>query len=501
MSTEKITRKTAEELIGQGYETATLDYKEMFHDNLGSWIELAKDVYGMANSGGGHIVIGVEDGTFNPKGLDTSFHIDAQNWTSKLSKWVNQSVNIDYYEHTTQIENQPKKFPILKIHGSTTLLIPTEDGVYSNHHRRKVGFQKGVLYIRENTSTIAATSAQYTRLVFSMVARRAATTGSDEIPFSTISLFNNKSEPDLIQENIWSNLFPVEEMPDHVYTASTNYSKADDIYKKISFEMLRQEKSYNIPAFFLNKNHLYSFVPFNQFNPLIYCISSNQTIISSSDWLQEKKKHNHLIMLLNYSLKKFCYTRKFIYDSSKDRYYTRLENDNFPRIEWIPYKRHAVRRLIAKKKNQQGTVMYYEHFAAKMKFMILGNNLFLLLEPHRVFTKDGETPLDQKQNTRISTRKNSLYHNNNYLYDLKFILHLFATTKNKIEIGSSNSQIVVNLEPLDSRVDFGISNDQNTGGDFLDSLESDPLKYDIIEEEEAPFDANPLTQTSLEESN
>ena len=38
--------------------------------------------------GGGYIVIGVEDGTFKPKGIEESFHIDAQVWASKINKWI-----------------------------------------------------------------------------------------------------------------------------------------------------------------------------------------------------------------------------------------------------------------------------------------------------------------------------------------------------------------------------------------------------------------------------
>jgi len=59
----------AEKLINTGYELPELDYKEKFDDTTGSWMELAKDVYGMANYGGGFVVLGVKDGSFEVIGL------------------------------------------------------------------------------------------------------------------------------------------------------------------------------------------------------------------------------------------------------------------------------------------------------------------------------------------------------------------------------------------------------------------------------------------------
>jgi hypothetical protein len=36
----------AEELIHKGFEAPDLDYKEIFDESTGAWMELAKDVYG-----------------------------------------------------------------------------------------------------------------------------------------------------------------------------------------------------------------------------------------------------------------------------------------------------------------------------------------------------------------------------------------------------------------------------------------------------------------------
>jgi predicted HTH transcriptional regulator len=51
-------------LLDSPCETANLDFKETLDlTNSRDRVELAKDVLAMANSGGGHIVVGVEDVT------------------------------------------------------------------------------------------------------------------------------------------------------------------------------------------------------------------------------------------------------------------------------------------------------------------------------------------------------------------------------------------------------------------------------------------------------
>ena len=499
----EITKEIAEKIINQGYETATVDYKEKFPENIGSWMELAKDVYGMANYGGGYIVVGVEDGTFKPKGLETSFHIDAQALTSKLNKWINESVDISYYEHIRNINRQNKKFPIIQIHGTVSKsLIPKCDGVYTTEYgQKKIGFSKGIVYTRENTSTVAASGEEYVRLFWAMINRTATKTRGNEIPIGALTVLNNKTIPDSSEERLWSNLFPVKEIPDYIYSATTNYHNPLDIYQKISKEMsaLGRENSY-VPAFLVSGKKIFSFSPINKYNPLIYCVNHVHDPIRIWDWLRYSEKHIELTKLLNYSLKDHCRRRNFTYDRKQNRFYIKYQNGKIPEILWKPYKKFSNRKLINQKKNKENKIVYYEHFAAKMRFKILGKGIFLNIEPTRVLTEDGVNSLDQKRNVRITTRKNSLYHNNHYLYDLKLILHILARNKNEIHIGRQDSRITVDLQPLGDTVDFGIINDQHTKEDFLDSLQSEPLEYDIIREEDEPFESNPLTQTSLEES-
>ena len=129
--------------------------------------------------------------------------------------------------------------------------------------------------------------------------------------------------------------------------------------------------------------------------------------------------------------------------------------------------------------------------------MILGTGIYLLIEPIRVLTADGKTPLDQYHNVRISTKESFHYHNNNYLYDMKLWLHILAGNSQELHLGIEPNRIIISVLPVNTKASFGILEDQYTSEDFLDELKSEPFEYAISSEESE--EDNPLTDTSLEE--
>jgi len=130
--------------------------------------------------------------------------------------------------------------------------------------------------------------------------------------------------------------------------------------------------------------------------------------------------------------------------------------------------------------------------------VVLGGGVYLLIEPIRVLTVDGQNPLDQKRNVRISTKKSFYYHNNNYLYDTKLWLHILAGNRTEIHLGVDPGRVIVSVLPISGRTNVGILDDQHTSEDFLDTLKSEPLEYNIFTYDESE-ESNPLTDTSMEE--
>jgi hypothetical protein len=491
----------AEELIHQGFESPDLDYKIEFDNSENAWMELAKDVFGMANYGGGHIVIGVEDGTFKPAGVDVTFHKDAQEWVDRISKWATGKISLLYLEYVTEVKGKQKKFPILQIHGSIgNLVIPKIDGVYVlPRGAKKCAFRQGVVYTRKNTSTVQVPGDEFRQLFWSLEKRTMAFTGSTYVPLEVLSALNKKAEPDIVEETLWFNLFPVTDIPDIIYAADTNYREAGEIYRKVNSEPVSKEQRIQIPPFLLEDKKIYSFSEFDEVNPLSMCVSSRPESIPTKSWLDDDKMHQKLVKLLNFNLKELIRRRGFYYDPRRDRFYVKYFGGTIPEITWKPYKSTSTRQLVYQRFSKtDGRLLYCEHFAGRLRFMILGDGIYLIIEPIRVLTTDGERPLDQNRNLRISTKKNFRYHNNNYLYDMKLWLHILARNRQEIHLGFGSGRITISILSMNSKVNFGILDDQHTSQDFLDSLKSEPLDYDIAtysEDEEG----NPLTETSLED--
>ena len=70
-------------------ESKSIDFKRSFDpENTGEWCELVKDLVAMANSGGGWVVIGVEDGgTIGPpEAAGALLALDPARVTDKVAK-------------------------------------------------------------------------------------------------------------------------------------------------------------------------------------------------------------------------------------------------------------------------------------------------------------------------------------------------------------------------------------------------------------------------------
>lgn len=506
----ELTPESAEELIHRGFESPDLDFKVGFDDSTRAWMELAKDIFGMVNYGGGHIVFGVQDGTFLPIGMNVDFHKDAQKWIDRVAKWATGRIDVDYVEHVKGIKGENRKFPILHIHGSTgSFVIPKVDGRFKlRSGEQETAFRKGVLYVRRATSTVAASGSEYWEFFWALLKRTAERIGSIGTPLEVISALRRKAEPDSIEETLWFNLFPVVELPDSIHAAETECRYPHDIFETLENQTSQSQRYIEVPPFLLEDKKIYSFSPFDEKNPLSLCSDREHrtlfdekhasiTSIPTEDWLKDEAKHRKLVKLLNFNLKDLCRKKGFYYDSRKDRYYMRYFGGRIPEITWKPYRKTSTRQLVYLKLDEKtGKLTYCEHFAGRLRFTVLGEGIYLVIEPLRVLTEDGEYPLDQRRNIRISTKRNFFYHNNNYLYDMKLWLHILAGNREEIHLGYGSGRIIIDVTPLNAKVNFGVLDDQYTGRDFLDTLKSEPLEYIIEYEEEEEY--NPLTETPLE---
>ncbi len=138
-------------------ETAHLDFKETLDlAQCRDRVELAKDVLAMANSGGGDIVVGVEDATRRRVGIDEKVAAslrDAKIVNDQLRRYCGGyiSVLVARYEIPDQARSSVR-VALIHVPAAPAKVPAQDDGVYpdpSNPKKQKWVFRRGDVYVRK----------------------------------------------------------------------------------------------------------------------------------------------------------------------------------------------------------------------------------------------------------------------------------------------------------------------------------------------------------------
>jgi len=139
-------------------ETAALDLKRSFDpSNLGEWCELLKDIVAMANSGGGRIIIGLnDDGT--PSGICSlkSHSTDPAVFVDKVYSYT----GVHFAGVSTHLETHDEiQVTVLVIGDATIPLVFSKAGNYQPPEgKQRNAFNPGTLYVRHGAKSEPATS-------------------------------------------------------------------------------------------------------------------------------------------------------------------------------------------------------------------------------------------------------------------------------------------------------------------------------------------------------
>ena len=287
-------------------------------------------------------------------------------------------------------------------------------------------------------------------------------------------------------------------MPDYIYCKQVKFTSANEIYSTIE-KYFEEKKQYvpDIPPFLLKENCIFSFEPFDSdSNPINALQLKDYLKQNTYEWIKSEIKSKWIIELLNLSLKNKCFSRGFKYDKKRSRFFAKYNGGSLPERRWRAAKKESTRKLIFLQ--GEGRNQFYEHFGGRLKFIKLGAYFYLIIDPIRVITSDGENPVDHKSSTRFHTKKNMKYHNANYLYDVKFWVFLLSGSREEILLNTTNNPIIISTQPIKLNSAFGILEDQNVDNDFLDKLHSTPLEYEYSGESFPEDEENPLADTPME---
>ena len=139
-------------------ETAFVDFKSEFHpSDKGSFLEVLKDMAAMANSGGGIILIGLDNnGTPNGFSPEECLVLDPAKITDALYKFTDRQFN--NFELVKLIKNDLDVFAIL-IGGTPVPLVFSQTGNYAEATgKQKDAFRGGMVYFRHGAKSEAGNS-------------------------------------------------------------------------------------------------------------------------------------------------------------------------------------------------------------------------------------------------------------------------------------------------------------------------------------------------------
>lgn len=267
---EIINDERINELLNANVEHEHLDYKlDLDINSTSEIVRIAKDMAAMANSGGGNIVIGVDD-DFNKKGLELSFKVDEADLRNKINRYFSPKIDFLYREVIRTVLGTKRKFAVINVLPAKEVIMPIRDGNYHKNGRQKFEFRCGDILIRDGSESKRAGPYEIRRLIDELAFDKKIETRKRYVE-SVNKIIEANSKPEKKKEILPSNLLPVRSIPDIVWSASTTF-----VYKEAAYSYLNQ-KGYveDVPNFILRDQKVFTFSNLeNPENPLRLIINA-----------------------------------------------------------------------------------------------------------------------------------------------------------------------------------------------------------------------------------
>jgi len=171
---QKMSLDTLRNLLNIHGEANNLDFKQTFSlSSQKERAELVRDILALANTeGGGHIVFGVVDKTFEPVGLPANVpHIDTTTIYNAISKYISANIQLmaAEYEIEWPTGSEKKRFGILYVAKYPSIVVPRCDVAYEEDKGEKKKtitlIQQNDILVRSGAQSLRANQAVLDRLI------------------------------------------------------------------------------------------------------------------------------------------------------------------------------------------------------------------------------------------------------------------------------------------------------------------------------------------------
>ncbi|QYM80697.1 toll/interleukin-1 receptor domain-containing protein [Horticoccus luteus] len=269
--------------------------------------------------------------------------------------------------------------------------------------------------------------------------------------------------PDRVQDVLISNLLRVTALPARIWGAATDCREKKDVWAKAP----------STEPFVLREKRIYTFADLNQSSTALRAVIDPKTIAPESrhDWFIHPDKRLWLMALLNTALNSHMRTLR-IKSDGKGRFIFMPEMNGGDR-RWPMLGRKTGVAVAAKKTAKDGISTFWVHHGASLCFKRVGNNLYVSIEPHYLFTLDGNISVDGKSAGKLATIWGGKQQNPDILRNILFWGFVMAKNHREIRVDTGGEQIVVARIPATSQLDVGVAFDEIRFASLFDKQDDD----------------------------
>ena len=250
----------------------------------------------------------------------------------------------------------------------------------------------------------------------------------------------------LVEEVVLGNLFPVS-LPTRLYS---------DFAKTTSYSEIRQSITGNFRTpFVLNGGRLYSFVSPDREPFRSVVAGSGKREERTADVLRDPERRRHVTWLCNDALRERCYELRLrTPPGAREPYYPVVAPGQSRTFSWGKGAPLTIAKVT------EGEKPLGVHHAASMRFIIVDDEMHLLVEPKYFFTTDGYNPVPGRQAGRYSVQWGNREGNRVVLRRLLMWPRLLAGGPGDVLLRTGGSeQIKVAAAPRFGRTNQGVLGD------------------------------------------
>lgn len=253
--------------------------------------------------------------------------------------------------------------------------------------------------------------------------------------------------PDRADEHLLSNLLTVASMPTTVFGAATSFRKKQDVWDAFP----------TCSPFILKNEMLFSFANLKGSNEELSSAvdAGNRIEVSTTEWLHDKVRSKWLVELLNGCLAKHFWEHGLKKMDGGRFFFPPSAGSDLRKVK-TPSGFH---RSVASNVGDVGS-RFWVHLACRAKFVIVGDEVAVWVEPGFLFTVDGYSSIIGKAAGKLSQMWSGKQQNDQILRDLLFWFDILRGINPNEGIPTGASPIFFASAPLSAKADFGVEGDQ-----------------------------------------